>query len=506
MKRLLIISAILLAGALFVNFLLKKPVPLTNGEENVQIDFPIRFMSKPPIELQEGANPIQLATFAWEEFFALNWRSSYNKNGLRDNPDTTWTWDNNTQPFPDLAVWETYAHRTELRPAHGRRTRFDKPPTYSFKKGPRIPPGVSFTLFNNLDENNEIGSCDVYARVNSYQEQYRVLYQAKCNRDEYEYIFYTFPDDQALTNATLNNKTNIRNYNDYYPGANGNTCNCPSTYKILCLPCGNTPNPFYRNKLYTGAMEVKTAWRSLTPQDDVSKFFTRTVLLYEKEGDSTVALNKTYALIGLHIIHKTANYPNFIFATWEHVDVEQSNMGYIELDTGGNEIPPLVANYKRLHPIDRIIDQSTAAAHKLLKEKNPNSIWQNYRLVGVQGTPTSSDLTPSFFLANYVVESDSTLADFHGSGFANPHDKGVNNLYRGRRYSVGGCQGCHGVAQISFGTDLSFLMDNAGKPVDQPDPGLGPNKLARYLKAFREIENMLPPPTNPTRLKKGKPK
>ena len=33
---------------------------------------------------------------------------------------------------------------------------------------------------------------------------------------------------------------------------------------------------------------------------------------------------------------------------------------------------------------------------------------------------------------------------------------------------MGGCQGCHGQAQQG-GTDFSFLLDNAGKPVVTPD-------------------------------------
>ena len=36
--------------------------------------------------------------------------------------------------------------------------------------------------------------------------------------------------------------------------------------------------------------------------------------------------------------------------------------------------------------------------------------------------------------------------------------------------SMGGCQGCHGVAQGALGTDFSFLLDNGnGKPVYSPD-------------------------------------
>ena len=46
----------------------------------------------PPADLDTGANPKKLAEFAWEEFLALNWKSSYNKDQKRDSPDTTWNY------------------------------------------------------------------------------------------------------------------------------------------------------------------------------------------------------------------------------------------------------------------------------------------------------------------------------------------------------------------------------------------------------------------------------
>jgi hypothetical protein len=50
---------------------------------------------------------------------------------------------------------------------------------------------------------------------------------------------------------------------------------------------------------------------------------------------------------------------------------------------------------------------------------------------------------------------------------------------------MGGCQGCHGVAQQRSGGDFSFLMDTVGKPVYKPDIGIANSKLQRYIKAFQ---------------------
>jgi hypothetical protein len=357
---------------------------------------------------------------------------------------------------------------------------FDAPPHYSYgvPLSPYPQSNASFGLFDVLDENNEIGSCDIYARVNKYDEEYMVLYQAKVNRDEYNYVLNRYPTKEKLETARNYTLGMIDSIKAYYPGVS-NSCNCPQDYKGISLPCGsNLPDA------PTGAMEVKTAWRELTPKDDPSKFFTRKVIYFKGDANKVYYDNKTFALIGLHIIHKTVSFEDFVFATWEHVDVEADSMGYRLLDNNGNETGNLVAGYPRLHPIPDIANQSTEYVHSKLKEMNPNSIWLNYRLVGVQAKPTNDVNSFSFFLANYVVESDSTLANFRGSGIGTPHDGKPNTLYRGQFLTMGGCQGCHGVAQQKLGTDFSFLLDSVGKPIFRPDlKGDQSAKLKKFVLA-----------------------
>ncbi len=445
------------------------------GEENIATElvtdnpYQVNFNPFPPLDLAVDASPTDLVNFAWEEFIALTWRSSYSMNGLRDYPDTTWNWSSDSSPYPDLVVWETYAHRTELRPFDGKMQPFDNPPHYSFGD-PLTPgsPGASFTLFNNLDENNEIGSCDLYAHVDKYGKQNMVLYQAKCNRDEYDYILNNYNTNAKLKSATNLTMSNIVRDSAYYKGATG-TCNCPQSEGVICLPCGGSPNPA-TGKPYTGAMEIKTAWRVLVAEDDASKFFTRNVIYYESGPSGEILYkNKTFGLIGIHIIHKTTNYPDFVFATWEHVSVQNDDMGYTEIEPD-KTVGPIVGDFPRINgPIPDLVNESTSAVHDQMSALNPNSIWLNYRLVGVQGHPTNDPTSFSYFLANYVIESDSTLADFHGSGIGTPHDGGVNLLSDGAFFTMGGCKGCHGVAQIKSGTDFSFLLDQAGKPVKEPE-------------------------------------
>lgn len=440
-----------------------------------------------PTELNYPSTETDQVVFAWNEFLALNWKSSWDTDRLRDKPDYNWNYSYRGEPYPPLVRWETFAHRTELRPANNVMLPFDAAPHYSFgdKFITPVNSGDQFNLFDNLDENNEIGSCDVYGQVGStLKNDIMVLYQAKANREEYEYVRKNFPTKEALKRVTNNTHNNIINDSAYYPGATS-ACDIPAAKNVLCLPCGVAGAP--GSGAAEGAVEVKTAWRQLRPEEDATTFFVRQVIVYvtSPDGKNVSYTNKNYALIGLHIIHKTHNYPNFIFATFEHVNVEKQDMAYAEL--GGPDQGKLVRDYPRLHPIPAIVDSSTAYVHRLLAGKNKASIWQNYRLVGVQTRPTDDTAAFNFFMANYVIESDPALASFHGSGLGTPFDMGKNILFDRKFYSMGGCQGCHGVAQIQLGGDGSFLMDDIGKPVDTPDIGIH-DKLQKYLKAFQKIK------------------
>ena len=117
------------------------------------------------------------------------------------------------------------------------------------------------------------------------------------------------------------------------------------------------------------------------------------------------------------------------------------------------------------------------------------SVWASYKLIGVQALQTNSYAAnasglagPNHFMANHVIESDAFLGNFFGPGFSSTNavfptgpkfpdgsQNGDNSLYQGKTFNVGGCKGCHGVAQTAFGTDSSFLLDFAGKPVTEPD-------------------------------------
>jgi hypothetical protein len=387
------------------------------------------------------------------------------------------------------------------------------------------PPAARFDLFNNLDEDSEINSCNVYLgpadpSKGDPTKQPLVLYQAKVNQAEYDYIKTNFGETQfdrngALAVAGLANKISIKN--NKTPATNG-----------INLPAGDNSIPGIQGE---GAIEIKTAFLLVTDENkaDLSDFFQTEAIYYTADYDATKKPaysnwkyhNGTFALLAIHVIHKTKSYPDFIFTSFEHKSLSQKPFQFILTSPappaypGSNfnpfdAVPPANApgstqfgerhlikrqsgpnptSNGQLYPIPPCLDAATQAVHDQLKKLNPNSVWLNYRLMGVQANITekwalvpSEGAGPNHFMANFVVESDAFLGNFFGPGFGGnpfptgPKDpttltqNGNNVLYQRVPKNMGGCKGCHGVAQTAFGTDFSFLLDfDAGKPVSNPD-------------------------------------
>jgi hypothetical protein len=90
----------------------------------------------------------------------------------------------------------------------------------------------------------------------------------------------------------------------------------------LSLPTGKwlrspPTNPQAQKDL--GAFEIKAAWRVLTGLMDIYDRYL-TAVTWLKRPDTCVCTQEVIGLVGLHIIHKTSTFPDFIWATFEQVD------------------------------------------------------------------------------------------------------------------------------------------------------------------------------------------
>jgi hypothetical protein len=452
-----------------------------------QVQLPTNFISSEvPHDVPTGsAASIQdLAIFAWREFIALNWPAiDPTTTGLRGRPDNGADFlsvkKDTGGSFP-LLVWHTYRHKNELFPADGKTdATFDsKAPVYKYKlPGPLAPPfppgtlspgspGDTLSLFNNLDETTQIGLCTMYAHNNI-----RIAYEAKVNRGMFDYANaakLTACDDKGhcptLFTARVNTKNNLVQY--------GGICTAPVGTTTITLPCGDAT---VAGDAGEGAIEVKAAWRPLTPTEASSgRFFVRKVIFYSASQKPYDRLyeNAVWGLVALHIIHKTKSFPTFVFASWEQVDnyddINNKNPENLRFhNILGQPMPPPDIPVTRAHPIHSQIPPVNDAVHAAFKAKEPGTIWQYYKLIGVQGPPVNGpppanspiDDLSYYYLANIVVETNQALQNFFGKvGDDGYPAKQPNVFLNGKSVQMGGCQGCHGFQGQTGGGDMSRLM------------------------------------------------
>jgi hypothetical protein len=309
-----------------------------------------------------------------------------------------------------------------------------------------------------------------------------------------------------------------------------------------------------------GTIHVKSAWRELTNDEESSgRFYTATVRYYEENEQNAQEprcyREGTWGLLALHIEHKTATAPYFIFATFEQADNLQTEDGTpVENEIGQPIVTPVgttepgleyqdgtpptlnivgdqyceapddrlfyleesdfpglpsggaICQNARTRPIPQTILDANQNAHAAITAYASSNgidspVWQYYKLINVQYKPfdisevssdTSSDLNAStFYTNNEVVETDYTLANFSGqisdtgpptdlpanfdnfnparTTFQNVLTFDENNELEGT-FNMGGCLGCHGIAQVQKGTDFSFILSGGRVPVPEtPD-------------------------------------
>ncbi|MFO1072190.1 MAG: hypothetical protein U1E17_05790 [Geminicoccaceae bacterium] len=479
-----------------------------------------------------AATVADLAVFAWQEFIALNWVAmDPATTGMRGRPNTSidipgflGVKPDSTGNYP-LVVWQTYRHKNELFPADGvTDATFDsRAPTYKYQSPVPTPaPGQlpSFQLFNNLDETSQIGLDFMFAHATSNVQPpisgngsgpatgIRVAYEAKVNRAVFDYankppLSLTNPNNnyRNLSNALGQTFSNLPTV--------GGTCNVTSTQPIVELPCGDLNVPGDPGE---GAIEIKAAWRALTPTEiSGGKFFTRKVIYYTGPQGNQRYNNAVWGLVALHIIHKTRSFPAFVFATWEQVDnyddvtpSNPENIAFQNLNVKAGLFPNIPVT--RAHPIHSQVASTNASFHAIFKAGNPNSVWQYYKLVGVQATPTNqppatapADALSYFFLANIMVETNQTLQNFVGGAPAGAVIPGFTNVYlngaAGSPFTMGGCQGCHGFQGQANGGDMSILLAGGPNNTAHPDSldSTGATAVKTFLQRTKGFVEATPP-------------
>lgn len=493
-----------------------------------------------PHDLPANASLTDLECFAWQSFIALNWPAvtqNYQPN-TRGVPDQAQNFgasgNNNFNSSGGNLVWETYKHKVELFPGSGAPSQsYDTAPNYVYAVKVTVPSGVNAGQFNNLDEGTQIGQNYIFFPTNPPNPSYsngkitpnsdvQILFEARANRVEYNYVVSNqYYNGTTAATAATNTVAYLTNPS------------MPPKTPYISFPAGDMSQS---DPSFEGAIETKAAWRKLTP-DEISsgRYHTATAVYYTGTDNAPVAQNATYGLLALHIIHKTKNYPYFIFATFEQEDALKLDTGnptglyFITtypsvsyLNNSGQQVPPptppptfpngtlpaaaglpptfagptMASQYT---PAAAVTKQVNDAVQAQIISQNPNSVWQHYKLLGVQSVPTSDATSPYFYLANIVVETSLPgLQMFQGrippppfhTGF--PDSRSQNNTFllsgtTSTMVDMGGCMGCHAVPQRT-GYDFSFILK--GGSVNNPDaiglptPSTAKMRTARVVKQF----------------------
>ncbi|MHC2585357.1 hypothetical protein [Bradyrhizobium diazoefficiens] len=218
------------------------------------------------------------ANYSWRSFIALNWPA---KAGAANRGQA-----DRTKAFSDVSgqrVWSTWKSRYEIFQPDGAIPR----PWASYDgKNPcgdgfsnEVVTLSSFTAFSDFNQatfnlqtlgNPLVAQTKVYSR-----------YEVRVNQQEFETI--------------VGHK--------WYLASN--------------LPTANTPVPFN-----DGSIEVKAAWRILTLADTPAIRARYYILTKAQVFDVATAkcVTQDIALVGLHIVAKTPNRPQWIWSSFEHVD------------------------------------------------------------------------------------------------------------------------------------------------------------------------------------------
>jgi hypothetical protein len=297
---------------------------------------------------------------------------------------------------------------------------------------------------------------------------------------------------------------------------------CIATYQKAGPNTNVTPCP-------VGSIHIKTAWIPLQ-NEDPSQYHTAEAAYFKTENGKSCMSYATFGLVGIHIIQRihqgTSTTPQkpqggtFVFATWEHTANDTAGFTFANYFVGQPFVgPPTRATFYpspsaalpvvRKFPILPGTQQVNNQVHAAIRAANPNSVWLNYKLVGtqfqvidIQSLPINpvnpndpTGIGQPLYLSNLVIETNEGLQHFQGlppgvvpvapfnkviapNRAATAFNRSAKNVTFSptgnpgalQGYNMGGCMGCHGVAQ-SKGYSFSFVLfdGQAGADVDTQD-------------------------------------
>ncbi|HZI20450.1 MAG TPA: hypothetical protein VEY09_17845 [Pyrinomonadaceae bacterium] len=380
---------------------------------------------------------------AWDTFIALNWPvpNPLVQRGVPDRQNVVGGFvtsggegGHRTTMPTGPTVWETFKDTADI---------FLNPPVQPppFDAPERIPP-----------------QCQTLAAANPAAARRTLVMEAKTSEvlQDFKQAFTHFPlIDQNGEKVWYEVKVNRAYYdyvvrNGFYNSNNqkGKTISFPSSSNVT------------RD---AAAVKVKAAWKVMggagsRQPDDPKKFYTTQALILDP--DTKRCTQKTVGLVGLHVVMKTEQLPQWSWATFEHVDnapdqqagpTPGKQYNFFSAKCAGcplNTPPPdgrpnTPTQVVRLVPVSGTASQPNAAYQAALASLRADNVWRNYMLVDAQWALTRDQIgTPlqPKYLANTTME---TYLQEPVEDEKKPH----------------GCINCHG--QFAGTQDLDFQLSKA---------------------------------------------
>lgn len=239
-----------------------------------------------------------------------------------------------------------------------------------------------------------------------------------------------------------------------------------------------------------GATEIKLAWKMLTEAEISSGRFLQRLASMPQTSAGAGARAITLGLVGFHIAHKSKDYSDWIWSTFEHVD----NLAPAETPSGPSFNDPKCdestckpnttmrvqvdggsfcrTQIARIDPISLDVQKLNARVRAWLKANN--TVLQYYQLIGVQYKPfsdRSKGLSPDpKRLRNSVIETYNVGSNTLHSGVkSDPCEINHNS-------ELPTCMGCHVKASEQ---DFSFLPTQSLCNCEDKDKWIGDDGCER---------------------------
>lgn len=360
------------------------------------------------------ANQAMANCYGWAEFVALNWPTDSGR-GFGDPGDV------------GLVGWETYMSTDEifLPNAQHPYPYGNHGPVMAGINKSKLQSGRYLILEENQKVNRGFTSNQVVLKGGpawlGAQNGTNIWYEVLVNKVEYDYI-------------TGKGFYNARTQYD----------SCSNGSRIVLPAAGD------------GAIEVKSAWMEVKDTANAKWKRYKLSLAYVRDSTNGRYRETVVALIGMHILRKTANQPTFVWATFEQVDNVPEDSGSmapynlanpscsaqtVKVKTrAGNDTtvtinckPNVQPPYYLVHgnkPMPIQVSRETPynsadntaanqAAISCIQAAYPNSVWQYYRLIDVlwSTSPTQDNMQnatdsmrmtamqPTGYMANATMET-----------------------------------------------------------------------------------------------------